>query len=119
MKTKKMVVALALSALALAGGCVSARNSAVPMAPDVGADVVTRHRYRVTRVYDGETSKASGMRTDFLSRLQPRVFSSGGIPVVLRIALPRMDALILNLFLYNSQAKHVLYIFKWLLKMEF
>ena len=89
MKTKTMVATLAL---ALAGGCVSARNSAVPMVPDVGVDVVTRHRYRVTRVYDGETSKASGIRTAFLSRLQPRIFSSGGIPVVLRIASPRMDA---------------------------
>ena len=92
MKKNALFLTLSISVLALACGCVSARNSAVPMVQDVGADVVTRYRYRVTRVYDGETSTALGLQTTFLAKFQPRAFSSVGIPVVLRITSPRLDA---------------------------
>ena len=91
MHLKPVFVPYCMFALALAGGCISARNSAVPMVTDVGAEVVTRHRYRITKVYDGESANASVLRTDFLARCQPRVFSSGGIPAVLRIQYDHME----------------------------
>ena len=92
MNTKARLPIMAFSMLALAGGCLSDRNSAVPMVRDVGADVATRYRYRVTRVYEGETSDVLRLPTGFLRRHQPGVFSPGGIPVVLRITSPRVDA---------------------------
>ena len=85
------VTVFVVLATVFAQGCSSFRNSAAPMVANVGPDVATRHRYRISCVYDGESSTLSGLSTGFLAKYQPRVFSAAGIPVVLRIKHSKMN----------------------------
>ena len=85
------VKAFILLAFALLCGCCSERNSAVPMVEDVGFDVATKYRYRLSCAYEGESSKRVGLQSSFLAKCHPRVFSSAGLPVVLRIGYDKMD----------------------------
>ncbi len=87
---------LAIAAVLLVHGCCSERNSTIPLVTDVGADVVTRHRYRLSCVYSSfmpdTPPKMIKFNDGFLTKCHPRVFSANGIPVVLRIAYDRYDS---------------------------
>ena len=87
---------LAIAAVVLVQGCCSERNSTIPLVADIGADVMTQHRYRLSCVYSsslpGTPPKAIRFNGDFQAKCHPRVFSAHGIPVVLRIAYDRYDS---------------------------
>ena len=78
----------------LAGGCCSERHSAVPLVDDVGAEVATKYRYNLSCIYFHDTMDKDMIKCDssFLPRCQPRVFSSSGIPFVLRMELGRFSS---------------------------
>ena len=92
---KKCVQIAMSSALAVlfAGGCCSERYCAVPLVDDVGGKVATKYRYNLSCIYFGETMDRGMIKHDcsFLPRCQPRVFSSSGIPFVLRMELGRLS----------------------------
>ena len=65
---------IAIVAIVLTQGCMSERKSAVPMVDDIGADVSTRYRYRLSCVYKGEKSETVKLRGDLLASCYPSVF---------------------------------------------
>lgn len=69
----------------LANGCFSVRNSAVPMVDDIGTDVFTKYRYRLTCVYNGDNSEMLWFGDACMARYYPRVFATDGLPIALRI----------------------------------
>ena len=78
--------------LLLAQGCMSERKSAVRMVNDIGADISTRYRYRISCVYKGEKSETVDFRGDLLSGYYPNVFSDGGLPIVLRVKFNKVES---------------------------
>ena len=81
----------AILATVFVHGCVSTRNSASPAVADIGPDVLTRCRYRLSRVYNGETAGTIRLKDEFLARYHPQVFSASGLPFALRLNFDRMD----------------------------
>ena len=81
----------AIVTVVLVHGCISDRNSVVPIVGDIGPDVSTRYRYQLTRIYKGETSETFGFNGEILSRYHPRVFATGGLPVVLRMKFNKSE----------------------------
>ena len=75
-----------LLAATLTQGCsfTRVRNSAVPMVADVGPRVSTKHRYRISCLYKGDSAETMKISADSLMKYQPLVFSPRGIPVALR-----------------------------------
>ena len=82
----------AILATVFVHGCVSTRNSASPAVADIGPDVLTRYRYRLSRVYNGETAETIRLKDEFLAKYHPHVFSANGLPFALRIKFDRMDS---------------------------
>ena len=76
----------------LAQGCMSERKSGVPMVNDIGSDVSTRRRYRLSCVYEGEKSEKINVRVDLLEGCCPNVFSRNGLPIVLRIKYNKFES---------------------------
>ena len=70
-------------------GCVNEhiRESAIAMVPDIGPEVSTRHKYRVTCAYEGESSENIDFDGNVFENFQPKVFSRDGIPISLRVRL--------------------------------
>ena len=83
---------IAIAAFVFAQGCMSERKSAVPMVDDIGADVSTRYRYRLSCVYKGEKSETVKLRGDLLASCYPSVFSDNGLPIVLRIQFNEFES---------------------------
>ena len=83
---------VAIAAFVFALGCMSERRSAVPMVDDIGADVSTRYRYRLSCVYKGEKSETVKLRGDLLASCYPSVFSDNGLPIVLRIQFNKFES---------------------------
>ena len=83
---------IAIVAIVLTQGCMSERKSAVPMVDDIGADVSTRYRYRLSCVYKGEKSETVKLRGDLLASCYPSVFSDNGLPIVLRIQFNKFES---------------------------
>ena len=86
----------------LANGCFSIRDSDIPMVDDIGADVSTKHRYKLACVYKGDTSETLWFSEAYMSRCYPRVFSADGLPIALRIrfktfATPNTWAILLSM----------------------
>lgn len=85
----------AILAVLFLHGCCSERASAVPQVRDVGPNVVTKYRYRLSHayslIYSEDIHKDIHLKDDILAKYQPRAFSSAGIPVVLRIKYNKMD----------------------------
>jgi len=83
---------IAIAAFVFAQGCMSERKSGVPMVDDIGADVSTRYRYRLSCVYKGEKSETVKLRGDLLASCYPSVFSDNGLPIVLRIQFNEFES---------------------------
>lgn len=83
---------IAIAAFVFAQGCMSERKSAVPMVDDIGADVSTRYRYRLSCIYKGEKSETVKLRGDLLASCYPSVFSDNGLPIVLRIQFNKFES---------------------------
>lgn len=76
-------------------GCSTERISSVPNVEDIGPDVATKHRYRLSyaysSIYSEEFKRAISVQNGFFEKCQPRVFSSSGIPVVLRVQYKKLE----------------------------
>lgn len=72
-------------------GCASLRHSVWSTADDVGATIATKNRYKVSSVFNGDSSEQLWFAGDFLQRYQPSVFAADGLPVVLRIKYKAFD----------------------------
>lgn len=76
---------LAIFAAIIGGGCLSERRSVVPLVENVGGEVSTKYRYRLSCVYYDEMAEQVTFDGSFLGRQYPQVFSATGLPFVLRI----------------------------------
>ena len=90
MFSRHIAIVLVIVASSIVNGCHVVRNSVTPMVADIGSDVCTKYRYRLSCVYmhiDKKTSecKTVGFRSVPLIKCQPHVFSDAGIPVVCRV----------------------------------
>ena len=76
---------LVVFAAIIVGGCLSQRRSVVPLVENVGGEVSTKYRYRLSCVYYDEMAEQVSFDGSFLGRQYPQVFSATGLPFVLRI----------------------------------
>ena len=76
---------LAALAALIVGGCQSSRKSIVPLVEDIGCEVSTKYRYRLSCVYLDGVSQKVAFDGSVLGKYYPQVFSSTGLPFVLRM----------------------------------
>lgn len=69
----------------IVGGCLSERRSVVPLVENVGGEVSTKYRYRLSCIYCDEMAEKVAFDNSVLGKQCPRVFSATGLPFVLRI----------------------------------
>ena len=90
MFSRHIAMVLIIVASTIVNGCHVVRNSVTPMVSDIGPDVCTKHRYRLSCVYMHINKKTSecktvGFRSASLIKCQPHVFSAAGMPVVCQV----------------------------------
>jgi len=76
------IIAVLVAAFA-AAGCLSERRCVVPVVDDLGGDVRTKYRYRLTCVSYDALKDRIAFDESALGKCCPNVFSANGIPFVL------------------------------------
>ena len=79
---EKVVVTLVMAGCV--AGCVHDRLTSMVSVQDLGPQIATKNKYTVVSMFEGSEFNFSGVSLDRLIAEQPQVFSSNGIPVVVK-----------------------------------